>query len=432
MSDNRKYYYLKLKENYFDDDSIVLLESMQDGVLYSNVLLKLHLKSLKHGGRLQLDEDIPYTVQMIATITRQQIGTVERALQIFLKLGLVEVLDSGTFYMSNIELLIGQSSTEAERKRAARLQNKALSAPRTNGGHLSDIRPPEIEIELEKEIEIKREIEKGHPTHAYGRYQNVFLPKDYVFLNYLRCHDDIGWGLDYATLQQEGIEERAHKKYLNDYFQGFAGDSNSRGVLYNEDPVTGDARFCGTTASMCGIEKAGFEKDKAAMKKAIQMDVMLHAYMFMQSGIPVLYSGDEIGQVNDYSYKNDPDKAPDSRYIHRGAMHWDRAAKCDNPRTVEGQLFGQLNKLEKIRKSEKAFMTNADTWTVETWDNSVLCIGRYYDGDKIYGLFNFSESDKTAWINERDGLYKDLITGKVMEAAGVNIPAYGFYWLKKQ
>ena len=159
MSDNRKYYYLKLKENYFDDDSIVLLESMQDGVLYSNILLKLYLKSLKHGGRLQLDENIPYTAQMIATITRQQIGTVERALQIFLKLGLVEVLDSGTFYMSNIELLIGQSSTEAERKRAARLQNKALSAPRTNGGHLSDIRLPEIEIELEKEIEIKRDRE---------------------------------------------------------------------------------------------------------------------------------------------------------------------------------------------------------------------------------------------------------------------------------
>ena len=167
MSDNQKYYYLKLKENYFDDDSIVLLESMQDGVLYSNILLKLYLKSLKHGGRLQLDENIPYTAQMIATITRQQIGTVERALQIFLKLGLVEVLDSGTFYMSNIELLIGQSSTEAERKRAARLQNKTLSAPRTNDGHLSDIRPPEIEI--------KREIEEGQPARSYGRYQNVFM-----------------------------------------------------------------------------------------------------------------------------------------------------------------------------------------------------------------------------------------------------------------
>ncbi len=258
------------------------------------------------------------------------------------------------------------------------------------------------------------------------------LPKDYVFLNYLRCHDDIGWGLDYATLKQEGIEERSHKKYLNDYFQGYAGESNSRGVLYNEDPVTGDARFCGTTASMCGVEKAGFEKNKEAMKKAIQMDVMLHAYMFMQSGIPVIYSGDEIGQVNDYSYKNDPDKAPDSRYIHRGVMNWELAAKSDNPRTVEGQINKRLNQLEKIRKTEKAFMTNADTWTVETWDNSILCIGRYYDGEKIYGLFNFSEYDKTAWINERDGLYKDLITGQEMEAAGVNIPAYGFFWLKKK
>ncbi|MFQ7197508.1 MAG: phage replisome organizer N-terminal domain-containing protein, partial [Lawsonibacter sp.] len=148
MSDNRKYYYLKLKENYFDEDAIVLLESMQDGILYSNILLKLYLKSLKNGGKLQLDENIPYTAQMIATITRQQVGTVERALQIFLKLGLVEPLQNGALYMSNIELLIGQSSTEGERKRRARLElQKALPK------HGADICPPEIE----KEIEIEKE-----------------------------------------------------------------------------------------------------------------------------------------------------------------------------------------------------------------------------------------------------------------------------------
>jgi predicted phage replisome organizer len=157
MADNRKYYYLKLKENFFDSDSIVLLEDMKDGILYSNILLKLYLKSLKNGGKLQLDEHIPYTAQMIATLTRHQIGTVERALEIFRQLGLVEQLDSGAFYMTDIELMIGQSSTEAERKRAARLENKALLPPRTKGGHLSDIRPPEIEIELEKEIEIEKE-----------------------------------------------------------------------------------------------------------------------------------------------------------------------------------------------------------------------------------------------------------------------------------
>ena len=141
MADNRKYYYLKLKENFFDSDSIVLLEDMKDGILYSNILLKLYLKSLKNGGKLQLDEHIPYTAQMIATLTRHQIGTVERALEIFRQLGLVEQLDSGAFYMTDIELMIGQSSTEAERKRAARLENKALLPPRTKGGHLSDIRP---------------------------------------------------------------------------------------------------------------------------------------------------------------------------------------------------------------------------------------------------------------------------------------------------
>ena len=129
MADNRKYYYLKLKENFFDSDSIVLLEDMKDGILYSNILLKLYLKSLKNGGKLQLDEHIPYTAQMIATLTRHQIGTVERALEIFRQLGLVEQLDSGAFYMTDIELMIGQSSTEAERKRAARLENKALLPP---------------------------------------------------------------------------------------------------------------------------------------------------------------------------------------------------------------------------------------------------------------------------------------------------------------
>lgn len=187
MSDNRRYYYLKLKENYFDEDAIVLLESMQDGILYSNILLKLYLKSLKYGGKLQLDENIPYTAQMIATITRQQVGTVERALQIFMKLGLVEPLQNGALYMSNIELLIGQSSTEGERKRRARLalqEQKALPKAVVDKcpPYQADICPPELEIEIEKEKEIEiekereRESDTGQPARAaYGRYENVYL-----------------------------------------------------------------------------------------------------------------------------------------------------------------------------------------------------------------------------------------------------------------
>ena len=241
MADNRKYYYLKLKENFFDSDSIVLLEDMKDGILYSNILLKLYLKSLKNGGKLQLDEHIPYTAQMIATLTRHQIGTVERALEIFRQLGLVEQLDSGAFYMTDIELMIGQSSTEAERKRAARLENKALLPPRTKGGHLSDIRPPEIEIELEKEIEIEkereRELDTGQPARAaYGRYENVFLSQseldglkadlpgkwDY-YIDRLSCHIASS-GKRYkshaATIYkwaQEDATKKAPKKGIPDY-----------------------------------------------------------------------------------------------------------------------------------------------------------------------------------------------------------------------
>lgn len=258
------------------------------------------------------------------------------------------------------------------------------------------------------------------------------LPKEYVFLNYLRCHDDIGWGLDYGTLLGEGIGERSHKKYLNDYFQGYAGESSSRGELYNADPVSGDARFCGTTASMCGVEKAGFEQDDAAMEKAVRLDLMLHAYMFMQSGIPVLYGGDEVGQVNDYSYKEHPDKAADSRYLHRGAMNWKLAENRKDEETVEGRVFQGLRRLERIRKTEKVFVSNAETWTVDTWDAAVLCIGRYFEGEKILGLFNFSEADKTAWINETDGEYVELLSGQEMKASGVNIPGYGFFYLKKK
>ncbi len=258
------------------------------------------------------------------------------------------------------------------------------------------------------------------------------LPKDYTFLNYLRCHDDIGWGLDFGTLMLDGIGERSHKQYLNDYFQGYVWGSSSRGELYNADPVTGDARFCGTTASMCGIEKAGFEQDAQGMERAIRLDLMLHAYMFMQSGIPVLYSGDEIGQVNDYTYKENPNKAADSRYIHRGAMNWELAANVSDSSTVEGKIFQGLKHLEEIRKSEKVFVSTADTWTIETWDPSILCIGRYYEGEKVIGLFNFSGEDKTAWINETDGDYVDLVSGTEMKAAGVGIPAYGYYYLKKK
>ena len=258
------------------------------------------------------------------------------------------------------------------------------------------------------------------------------LPKDYVFLNYLRCHDDIGWGLDYGTLSWWGMEERPHKQYINDFFTGSIEGSFSRGELYNADPVTGDARFCGTAASMCGVEKAGFEQDEEQMGHAIRRDLMLHAFMFTQSGIPMLYSGDEVGQVNDYEYKNIPEKAPDSRYIHRGKFNWELVEEIKAEGSVSERIFHGLKELETIRANEKVFVSNAGFWTLETYEPSVICIVREFEGEKLVGLFNFSEFDKMAWINEQDGDYVDLVTGAEMKASGVNVPGNGFYWLKRK
>lgn len=157
MSDTKKYYYMRLKENFFESEALILLESMPDGILYSNILIKMYLKSLKNEGRLMFNEYIPYNPQMIATVTRHQVGTVEKALDIFEQLGLIDILTNGAIYMNDIQLFIGKSSTEGERKRAARLEiekEKLLLS-----GQMSDERPPEkeIELEIEKEIEIKKD-----------------------------------------------------------------------------------------------------------------------------------------------------------------------------------------------------------------------------------------------------------------------------------
>ena len=257
------------------------------------------------------------------------------------------------------------------------------------------------------------------------------LPKEYVFLNYLRCHDDIGWGLDYDTLKQWGISEVPHKKFLSDWFQGHVEGSVSRGELYNDDPASGDARQCGTTASLCGIEKAGFEQDTAAMERAVRFDLTLHAMMFMQTGIPLLYSGDEIAQVNDYSYKADPNKAEDSRYLHRGKMRWDLAGHADDLSTPEGRVFCGLNALGALRKANPAFSAAADVWTLDTGDDGVLAIGRYFAGQKLIGVFNFTPDDKAISFPHDPGEFADLLTGETHIPQNLFVPAYGFYYLEQ-
>lgn len=262
--------------------------------------------------------------------------------------------------------------------------------------------------------------------HQLG--QVFALPKQYVFLNYLRCHDDIGWGLDYNFLKQFGVDEVEHKRFLNAYFRGYTDYSDARGELYNDDPRLGDARLCGTTASLCGIEAAEYERDEEKLDRAIRLDIMLHAFLLTQSGIPVLYSGDEIGQLNDYSYHENPLKWDDSRYLHRGDFRWDEAKKRKQTKSREGRIFKAIQKLEKLRSKYSVFDGAADTWIVETYNDAVLGIGRYYKGEKLIALFNFSPFYQTAWIDEPED-YKDMLTNKKREAKAVEIPNHDFVWL---
>ena len=165
MSDNKKYYYLRLKDNFFDSDELKILESMKDGYLYSNILLKLYLRSLKNDGKLVVNDRIPYNAEMLASVTGHQIGTVKQALSIFKDLGLIDVLENGAIYMLDIQNFIGKGSSEADRKREYRQRIETdRTNVQTNLRQISEKSPPEIEIEIEKEIKIEKEIDSSAST----------------------------------------------------------------------------------------------------------------------------------------------------------------------------------------------------------------------------------------------------------------------------
>ena len=254
------------------------------------------------------------------------------------------------------------------------------------------------------------------------------LPGQYTFLNYLRCHDDIGWGLDYDFLGRFGQQEVPHKKYLNDYLTGKWPGSLARGELYNDDPTLGDARLCGTTASLCGVETALAKGDKAALDRALTLDIALHALMFTLSGVPVLYSGDEVAQCNDERYHDDPLKAEDSRYLHRGDMDWQAAERRGNAKTPEGRVFAAVKKLETLRARHAVFDTAARVSLLPERSNSLLGIRRELDGKRLIALFNFSDQAQPA-LPDMDGSFTNLWTGRRVRAEGLSVPAGGFLWL---
>ena len=215
MSDSKKYYYLKLKENFFDTDEMIILESMPDGHLYSNILLKLYLRSLKNEGKLMFNDRIPYNATMLSQITRHSVGTVEKALNLFKELSLIDILDTGAIYMLDIQNFIGESSTEADRKRLYRqkiTEEKNGNIPQLTGqkgghlsGHSSDISPPEKERELNKDInkergrEEKNEDESPNPPPKSKKFKIPTLEEVQEYTNTRPYQIDAQRFIDFYT-----------------------------------------------------------------------------------------------------------------------------------------------------------------------------------------------------------------------------------------
>lgn len=165
------------------------------------------------------------------------------------------------------------------------------------------------------------------------------------------------------------------------------------------------------------------------MERALSCNIMLHAWMLTQSGIPVLYSGDEVGQLNDYAYHDDLEKCVDSRYLHRGNFDWEKAELRRDSETPQGKLFAALRKLETIRSSEPVFRGDAKVSTFDTGSHQVLGVRRELDGQRFFGLFNFSENEVD--VDLEAGTYTDLVTGERIRGEQIHLPAYGFHWLNR-
>lgn len=229
------------------------------------------------------------------------------------------------------------------------------------------------------------------------------LPENCWFVNYLRCHDDIGWGLDEPQEWRLGIDPFRHKEFLYHFYEGSVPGSWSMGELYNYDAASGDARSCGTTASLCGIEKALYTHDKPSLERGIDRDLLMHKAMAFLRGFPMLNCGDEIAQLNGWNYKEDPDRVEDSRNLHRSKFNWRAAEKRNELGTLQNRLWEGMAELRRMR-DDPCFAPDAWVTTWDTHNQSVLAIVRKVDDAVLLGLFNFSQADQTAYLDSIEGV----------------------------
>ncbi len=262
-----------------------------------------------------------------------------------------------------------------------------------------------------------------------------------TWLNYVRCHDDIGLGFDDQDILSAGYEPHAHRQFLLNYFTGKFAGSTARGLPFGANPKTGDARFSGSLASLVGLEVAMEAQDERAIDMAIQTIITLHAVILSFGGIPLLYYGDAIGMFNDLVCLTDPNKADDNRWVHRYNFDWEKAARRKQPGTVENRIFSSLKKLISMRKHIFPF-ADFDNRQLLSVSNPNLLVYLRIDHktrhNKVLVVANFSEEAQSLDLDEvstsilfHRGMAKNLVAGTQIELVGniITVTARGFLWL---
>lgn len=260
------------------------------------------------------------------------------------------------------------------------------------------------------------------------------LPDGCTWVNYLRCHDDIGWTFDDGDALAVGIDPGGHRRFLNDFYTGRFPGSFARGFPFQFNPESGDQRICGTLASLAGLENALAENDPEQIQTAVRRINMLRSVILSAGGIPLIYLGEEWGEMNDYTFLSDAAKAGDNRWLHRSKKRWQAREKLNDPSTLEWRFFDEMVRLIKLRRSLPA-LRNGGMEVIDTGNPHLFGFIRRNDAQRLLIVTNFSESPQSmSALRLRacgcDGGNLNLVTGTLINAAeGLNLGPYGFAWL---
>ena len=261
------------------------------------------------------------------------------------------------------------------------------------------------------------------------------LPNSTTWVNYLRCHDDIGWTFDDHDAQNVGINAYDHRQFLNEFYTGQFPGSFARGIPFQYNVATGDMRISGTLASLAGLEQAIVEDNAKWKRMAVKRIVLLHGVTLSIGGIPLLYIGEEWGMLNDYDFVKDPAKAGDSRWVHRPKMKWEQIESLNNSSTVQKEIFESIRKLITLRKSIPA-LSGIDMQIFDTHNPHVLGFIKMYEGFRLIVIANFSDSTQLLKGNtlRTAGLgryFNDRITDQTIPTSeDLPLDPYQLMWLE--